>query len=819
MTWPVTPNPGIHQDTQSVKQQKALFTQAQLLKWAEQLPLAMVKDLANAILGALGLTAIEGPLAALVAQVHAALQNIPGENIVGVLTNALQNAFNLFGQIRLAQLPVIPVSHIRNINPELLWNAGFDTAASISTGSGFTWDGTIGHTALGSAKCIPDGVTTFPLLSSPVPVTQGESLTISVWTEWSGLTRSGSNPIQLLAQTYFQGAPVAQVTIASEATPGASSSWVQLTGSYPVPAGVDTVYLMPVVNPTATGGTVWFDDASVTKAGVLTGATGLVDGFATVVDSFVNFFNGTNTSGNPVTGILTAIKNGLSGLIGAVVDNFDGTGTIVSNLLTNNGDGTGTIGALLGTSPLATLVDSADGTGMSPIHILQNIAALTGTHNSILNFLNQSGSSNVLRGMSTDLQALIDNGINALTGGAGSGNHPAQFATALTTIPSANLVAPPNPGTGVITHDANASAAFNSANSTFLTASWTNTTASGANLAIVRLAFYYAGQPTNLNYSVTWGGISMSLVGSVAYSNVYSQVWALFNPPTGAQTVTYNIGVNYGIFLIACAIAESDSYIGVASIGMPVTAVSSSSSPTLTIASSANDYVINFLATYDASSVALSSYSQTSRYHSGTETIPGATSGTFDFIAGDAVGASSVTFSATSSVTSGNAWLGLAMNLAPLSANVIGSGFHVARTSTAAVAATAASEVFPNSFWNAAPTYTTNDISWNSTTGTLTISQAGWYKVDVSCLMASTSTGQALAVGFFQNGALSKSGTQVVYTNIGAPIMQGAWAVYCNVNDTLQAATNCGSTNYTLSGNSTGTATYMTVGLMNRSLM
>jgi hypothetical protein len=67
MTWPVTPDPGIHQDTQSVKQQQALFTQAQLLKWAEQLPLAMVKDLANAILGALGLTAIEGPLAALVA--------------------------------------------------------------------------------------------------------------------------------------------------------------------------------------------------------------------------------------------------------------------------------------------------------------------------------------------------------------------------------------------------------------------------------------------------------------------------------------------------------------------------------------------------------------------------------------------------------------------------------------------------------------------------------------------------------------------------------------------------------------------------------
>jgi hypothetical protein len=245
-----------------------------------------------------------------------------------VLTNALQNAFNLFGQIRLAQLPVIPVSHIRNINPELLWNAGFDTAASISTGSGYTWDGTVGHTALGSAKCIPDGVTTFPLLSSPVPVTQGESLTISVWTEWSGLTRSGSNPIQLVAQTYLQGAPVAQVVIASEATPGASSSgFVQMSGTYAVPAGVDTVYLMPVVNPTATGGTVWFDDASVTKAGTLAAGTGLVDSFQSALTALW----GTNAIGP----VVVDAQNLADNIMQAITNDTSSVGNSFGNVATH----------------------------------------------------------------------------------------------------------------------------------------------------------------------------------------------------------------------------------------------------------------------------------------------------------------------------------------------------------------------------------------------------------------------------------------------------------------------------------------------------
>jgi hypothetical protein len=262
-----------------------------------------------------------------VAQVHAALQNIPGENIVGVLTNALQNAFNLFGQIRLAQLPVIPVSHIRNINPELLWNAGFDTAASISTGSGYTWDGTVGHTALGSAKCIPDGVTTFPLLSSPVPVTQGENLTVSVYTEWSALTHSGSNPIQLLVQTYLNGSPVGTTTIASEATPGASSSWTQLTGSYPVPAGVDTVFVMPVVNPTATGGTVWFDDASVTKAGVLAAGTGLVDSF----ESALTALWGSNAIGP----VVVDAQNLADTIMQAITNDTSSIGNSFSNVSTH----------------------------------------------------------------------------------------------------------------------------------------------------------------------------------------------------------------------------------------------------------------------------------------------------------------------------------------------------------------------------------------------------------------------------------------------------------------------------------------------------
>lgn len=84
MTWPVTPNPSIHDDTKGVKQTSP-FSEAQLLTWIERLPLAMVKDLVNAILSALGLGGAIPTADNIITDVYNALLDIPQGNISGLV--------------------------------------------------------------------------------------------------------------------------------------------------------------------------------------------------------------------------------------------------------------------------------------------------------------------------------------------------------------------------------------------------------------------------------------------------------------------------------------------------------------------------------------------------------------------------------------------------------------------------------------------------------------------------------------------------------------------------------------------------------------
>lgn len=196
------------------------------------------------------------------------------------IDNALVNALNLFAHAPLKSLPFIPASHVVNSNPELLWAASFDNVDSVTANTGFSWDNVVGHTTVGSARAFPSGVK-FTLVSNPIPVAQGEPLIISAWVQWSGLTTSGNSPlpVRLEAVEYLQGAEVSATVIGSLTSPPAASTWTQWPGTLTVPAGVDTVNLRWIVDTTATGGTVWFDDASIYKGGMLTAGNRLVDAF------------------------------------------------------------------------------------------------------------------------------------------------------------------------------------------------------------------------------------------------------------------------------------------------------------------------------------------------------------------------------------------------------------------------------------------------------------------------------------------------------------------------------------------------------------
>lgn len=218
-------------------------------------------------------------------KIIAALDGIPWESgdpgailaaIVGLIADAvsdiiqrlaggdiLVNVLNLFGQIPQHLFGVIPASAIGTQNPNLLSNPGFIGSASLDGGGIWTWDNTTGRNLPGSARTTADG-TVRALLSNAVDVEPGQKVAPSVWVKSSGYVGTGT-PVRLDIRTYLDGAEVATVNIAAIAGPGAM--WTQLSAPYTIPEGVDQVRLRLVVEQTATGGDVWFDDATLTKSG------------------------------------------------------------------------------------------------------------------------------------------------------------------------------------------------------------------------------------------------------------------------------------------------------------------------------------------------------------------------------------------------------------------------------------------------------------------------------------------------------------------------------------------------------------------------
>jgi hypothetical protein len=119
--------------------------------------------------------------------------------------------------------------------------------------------------------------------------------------------------------------------------------------------------------------------------------------------------------------ILTNLaKSPLAGVVSAVVDSLDGTvqpANVLSALITGNSDGTASLSSTLGATE--TLLDNLDGTVMSPGRLLQNLAAGVGTQN-----VTQSIGN---------VQQIVDNFTNLVTGGSSSSNSLATMVSDLQT--------------------------------------------------------------------------------------------------------------------------------------------------------------------------------------------------------------------------------------------------------------------------------------------------------------------------------------------------------------------------------------------------
>lgn len=276
-------------------------------------------------------------LSAIISAVAEAVADIP---VVGELAALIENLVNggqpinvqnLFGQLTQGLFGIVPASSISSNNPNLLNNGGFDGSISMDGSGVWTYDATTGHTSNGSASTTANS-TLKALLSNAVDVTVGQKLSPTVWVKTSSYAGTGT-PIRLAVKTYLAGAAVSTTNISSIAGPG--GTWTQMTGTYTVPSGVDSVRLRLVVDTTATGGTIWFDDGSLTKPG-----NGPFDGILQLfgLTSLEDLFDGLNID-DIWSAIITAIMNPL-GLLEDAIGRGDLSDTISSIFGALTGGGT-----------------------------------------------------------------------------------------------------------------------------------------------------------------------------------------------------------------------------------------------------------------------------------------------------------------------------------------------------------------------------------------------------------------------------------------------------------------------------------------------
>nr|AAY16509.1 hypothetical protein GTE5p023 [Gordonia phage GTE5] len=270
-----------------------------------------------------------------------------------VALNIIQNTVGTIrrlvtGLIDPSRLPLIPFSHIGEAYPNLLDNGSFEGLDSLAGDDDWTWDGTEGHNALGSARATADGSRKV-LLSNDVAATSEQKFNVAGWVKWTGLT-AGPAALRVSALAYNGTAVVEEVVIVNADSPAASSDWIEFAGTYQVPPTATSVRVQVEVGASASAGTVWWDDIKVSKygslpqrfiSGLLDALGDLGDGIAAVVGRIGDFFDnitgrvgativdiqewvsqlGTILSGGTVgAGILPTLSNGLRGVVGGVQD-------------------------------------------------------------------------------------------------------------------------------------------------------------------------------------------------------------------------------------------------------------------------------------------------------------------------------------------------------------------------------------------------------------------------------------------------------------------------------------------------------------------
>lgn len=419
--------------------------------------------------------------------------------------------------------------------------------------------------------------------------------------------------------------------------------------------------------------------------------------------------------------------------------------------------------------------------------------------------------------------ANLSQDVTSVQGTASGANTNATSAlNQLTAVPQQVVVPNLTAGVSSVTfdHAGSGGSATNASGSisTPLTATGTQTVGSTASAVVAAVTYSLVGSGGVQGAAqITVGGQNMQSIGTVQIPSIteYVEFFVLWNPPTGTNLPVSVIAWATGGGVASLSF-ETSSYIGATNVTAAL-AFNSGSGTSLSLSVPAALPNTMAVAAFSAGDVtlklntAISGYTKTQR---GNTTVQ-VNSGQYGYQSlayGDSVGAGGgVTFAATGADSSAE-WVGAAVVLSATS--VVGSGFRAYNCSANSVTAGFGTV---GGMFGSTDIVSTPDYSYNSSTGAVAISNAGWYMVVIR-YYTNSYTSFKLGTALYHNGSMVQAGNYLV--PVSGQIIGDSYLIYCSSGDTLQAGYQAGvSYSATFAADTTGTLAYFEVSLMNRSLL
>jgi hypothetical protein len=236
---------------------------------------------------------------------------------------------------------------------------------------------------------------------------------------------------------------------------------------------------------------------------------------------------------------------------------------------------------------------------------------------------------------------------------------------------------------------------------------------------------------SNFARTVTVGGVTMTAHTGYdimeGYNYGWLEVFYLWNPPTGTQTVSVTVSGASG-YLVAVA-GESFDLANVHSLSANTQYRAVSYSPSKSVGSATDRYLVWGWGQRGASSSITETGDGTESYNTGTM------SGTINYVqtdtafsAGRTAGAASLTLS----ITAGAAYNGLlALEVVPATDYIIGSGACRYRSSTSTSPTISSGDhTFASGYFDGL-FYESDDLTYTSSDNSYTVANSGWYEVVV----------------------------------------------------------------------------------------